>query len=166
VARARWSALGSAHPPWSPRLRPGKFQDFVDGMTVTRRSTRSRPVEHGGARYQAAGGKEVRATIKLLSNRQEVPSPTPRSGVYTLPPGALVSLEDAHAVLGDVIAAHPAGVFQDPRHTGACRAADLFEAASPRTRRFWRRNPAVASARRPRQAATDHHSHDARSTRS
>jgi len=48
---------------WDPHTHPVvtevaglvKFQDFVDGMTVTSQVDEViRPVEHGGARYQAA----------------------------------------------------------------------------------------------------------------
>ena len=113
------------------------FQDFVDGMTVT-----SQVDEVTGLSSTVVldtkqrGGKEVRATIKLLSNKgKEVTfANTEIPAVYTLPPGALVSLEDgARVSVGDVIARIPQESSKTRDITGGLpRVADLFEARKPK----------------------------------
>ncbi|HJX19732.1 MAG TPA: DNA-directed RNA polymerase subunit beta', partial [Steroidobacteraceae bacterium] len=98
-------AAGQVVATWDPHTHPVvtevaglvKFQDFVDGMTVT-----SQVDEVTGLSSTVVldtkqrGGKDLRATIKLLSNKgKEVTfANTEIPAVYTLPPGALVSLED------------------------------------------------------------------------
>jgi len=113
-----------------------KFQDFVDGMTVT-----SQVDEVTGLSSTVVldtkqrGGKEVRATIKLLSNKgKEVTSPTPRSGgLHPASGRARQSRGRRTRVAGRCHRAHPAGVFQDPRHHRRLAArADLFEARKPK----------------------------------
>src|SRR5436189_19035 len=100
---------GQVVATWDPHTHPVvtevaglvKFQDFVDGLTVT-----SQVDEVTGLSSTVVldtkqrGGKEVRATIKLLSGKgKEVTfANTEIPAVYTLPPGALVSLEDGARV--------------------------------------------------------------------
>jgi DNA-directed RNA polymerase subunit beta' len=82
------------------------------------------------------GGKDLRATIKLLGGKgkevtfanNEIPA------VYTLPPGALVSLEDgARVSVGDIIARIPQESSKTRDITGGLpRVADLFEARKPK----------------------------------
>src|SRR3979490_1062973 len=138
-------AAGQVVATWDPHTHPVvtevaglvKFQDFVDGMTVT-----SQVDEVTGLSSTVVldtkqrGGKDLRATIKLLSNKgKEVTfANTEIPAVYTLPPGALVSLEDGSRVsVGDVIARIP----QESSNTrditrGLPRVADLFEARKPK----------------------------------
>src|SRR3984893_16941518 len=138
-------AAGQVVATWDPHTHPVvtevaglvKFQDFVDGMTVT-----SQVDEVTGLSSTVVldtkqrGGKEVRATIKLLSNKgKEVTfANTEIPAVYTLPTGALVSLEDGARVwVGDVIARIPQESSKTRDITGGLpRVADLFEARKPK----------------------------------
>jgi DNA-directed RNA polymerase subunit beta' len=136
---------GQVIATWDPHTHPVvtevagivKFQDFVDGLTVT-----SQVDEVTGLSSTVVldtkqrGGKDVRATIKLVNSKgkeltfanTEIPA------VYTLPPGALVSLEDgARVSLGDVIARIPQESSKTRDITGGLpRVADLFEARKPK----------------------------------
>jgi DNA-directed RNA polymerase subunit beta' len=130
---------------WDPHTHPVvtevagfvKFQDFVDGLTVT-----SQLDEVTGLSSTVVldtkqrGGKDLRATIKLVSGKgKEVTfANTEIPAVYTLPPGALVSLEDgAHVSVGDVIARIPQESSKTRDITGGLpRVADLFEARKPK----------------------------------
>src|SRR6266853_1464949 len=138
-------AAGQVVATWDPHTHPVvtevaglvKFQDFVDGMTVT-----SQVDEVTGLSSTVVldtkqrGGKDLRATIKLLSNKgKEVTfANTEIPAVYTLPPGALVSLEDGSRVsVGDVIARSPQESSKTRDITGGLpRVADLFEARKPK----------------------------------
>src|SRR6266478_3122810 len=138
-------AAGQVVGTWDPHTHPVvtevaglvKFQDFVDGMTVT-----SQVDEVTGLSSTVVldtkqrGGKDLRATIKLLSGKgKEVTfANTEIPAVYTLPPGALVSLEDGSRVsVGDVIARIPQESSKTRDITGGLpRVADLFEARKPK----------------------------------
>jgi DNA-directed RNA polymerase subunit beta' len=130
---------------WDPHTHPVvtevagflKFQDFVDGLTVT-----SQLDEVTGLSStvildtKQRGGKEVRPTIKLVNAKgKEVTfANTEIPAVYTLPPGALVNLEDGAKVsVGDVIARIPQESSKTRDITGGLpRVADLFEARKPK----------------------------------
>jgi DNA-directed RNA polymerase subunit beta' len=130
---------------WDPHTHPVitevagllKFQDFVDGLTVT-----SQVDEVTGLTSTVVldskqrGGKDLRPTIKLLSPKgKEVTfANTEIPAVYTLPPGALVSLADGLKVsVGDVIARIPQESSKTRDITGGLpRVADLFEARKPK----------------------------------
>src|ERR1700730_12190086 len=145
VKEGATAAAGQVVATWDPHTHPVvtevaglvKFQDFVDGLTVT-----SQVDEVTGLSSTVVldtkqrGGKEVRATIKLLSNKgKEVTfANTEIPAVYTLPPGALVSLEDgARVSVGDVIARIPQESSKTRDITGGLpRVADLFEARKPK----------------------------------
>jgi DNA-directed RNA polymerase subunit beta' len=136
---------GQVVATWDPHTHPVvtevaglvKFQDFVDGLTVT-----SQVDEVTGLSSTVVldtkqrGGKDLRATIKLLSGKgKEVTfANTEIPAVYTLPPGALVSLEDgARVSVGDVIARIPQESSKTRDITGGLpRVADLFEARKPK----------------------------------
>jgi len=138
-------AGGQVVATWDPHTHPVvtevagfvKFQDFVDGLTVT-----SQVDEVTGLSSTVVldtkqrGGKDVRATIKLVSGKgKEVTfANTEIPAVYTLPPGALVSLEDgARVSVGDVIARIPQESSKTRDITGGLpRVADLFEARKPK----------------------------------
>src|SRR6184192_1761015 len=138
-------AAGQVVATWDPHTHPVvtevaglvKFQDFIDGLTVT-----SQLDEVTGLSSTVVldtkqrGGKELRATIKLLSGKgKEVTfANTEIPAVYTLPPGALVSLEDgARVSVGDVIARIPQESSKTRDITGGLpRVADLFEARKPK----------------------------------
>src|SRR6202030_2450404 len=112
-------AGGQVVATWDPHTHPVvtevagfiKFQDFVDGLTVT-----SQLDEVTGLSSTVVldtkqrGGKDLRATMKLANGKgKEVTfANTEIPAVYTVPPGALVSLEDgARVSVGDVIARIP-----------------------------------------------------------
>jgi DNA-directed RNA polymerase subunit beta' len=136
---------GQVVATWDPHTHPVvtevagfvKFQDFVDGLTVT-----SQLDEVTGLSSTVVldtkqrGGKDLRATIKLLNAKgKEVTfANTEIPAVYTLPPGALVSFEDgARASVGDVIARIPQESSKTRDITGGLpRVADLFEARKPK----------------------------------
>ncbi len=130
---------------WDPHTHPVvtevagflKFQDFVDGLTVT-----SQVDEVTGLSSTVVldtkqrGGRDLRPTIKLVNSKgKEVTfANTEIPAVYTLPPGALVSLEDnAKVSVGDVIARIPQESSKTRDITGGLpRVADLFEARKPK----------------------------------
>ncbi len=136
---------GQVVATWDPHTHPVvtevagflKFQDFVDGMTVT-----SQVDEVTGLSSTVVldtkqrGGKDLRATMKLVNAKgKEVTfANTEIPAVYTLPPGALVSLEDgARVSVGDVIARIPQESSKTRDITGGLpRVADLFEARKPK----------------------------------
>jgi DNA-directed RNA polymerase subunit beta' len=136
---------GQVVATWDPHTHPVitevagfvKFQDFVDGLTVT-----SQVDEVTGLSstvvldMKQRGGKDLRATLKLLNSKgKEVTfANTEIPAVYTLPPGALVSLVDgAHVSVGDVIARIPQESSKTRDITGGLpRVADLFEARKPK----------------------------------
>jgi DNA-directed RNA polymerase subunit beta' len=136
---------GQVVATWDPHTHPVvtevagmlKFQDFVDGMTVT-----SQVDEVTGLSSTVVldtkqrGGKDVRATMKLVNAKgKEVTfANTEIPAVYTLPAGALVSLEDgARVSVGDVIARIPQESSKTRDITGGLpRVADLFEARKPK----------------------------------
>jgi DNA-directed RNA polymerase subunit beta' len=145
VKEGATAAAGQVVSTWDPHTHPVvtevagfvKFQDFVDGLTVT-----SQVDEVTGLSSTVVldtkqrGGKDVRATIKLVNGKgKEVTfANTEIPAVYTLPPGALVSLEDgARVSVGDVIARIPQESSKTRDITGGLpRVADLFEARKPK----------------------------------
>jgi len=138
-------SAGQVVATWDPHTHPVitevagfvKFQDFVDGLTVT-----SQVDEVTGLTSTVVldtkqrGGKDLRATIKLVNGKgKEVTfANTEIPAVYTLPPGALVSLVDgARVSVGDVIARIPQESSKTRDITGGLpRVADLFEARKPK----------------------------------
>ena len=136
---------GQVVATWDPHTHPVvtevagllKFQDFIDGLTVT-----SQVDEVTGLSSTVVldtkqrGGKDVRATMKLVNAKgKEVTfANTEIPAVYTLPAGALVSLEDGSKVsVGDVIARIPQESSKTRDITGGLpRVADLFEARKPK----------------------------------
>ncbi len=114
-----------------------KFQDFVDGLTVT---TQLDEVTGLSSTVildtKQRGGKDLRPTIKLLNAKgKEVTfANTEIPAVYTLPAGALINLEDGAKVsAGDVIARIPQESSKTRDITGGLpRVADLFEARKPK----------------------------------
>jgi DNA-directed RNA polymerase subunit beta' len=139
------ASAGQVVATWDPHTHPVitevagfvKFQDFVDGMTVT---TQVDDVTGLSSTVvldtKQRGGKELRATIKLVNGKgKEVTfANTEIPAVYTLPPGALVSLVDgARVSVGDVIARIPQESSKTRDITGGLpRVADLFEARKPK----------------------------------
>ncbi len=130
---------------WDPHTHPVisevagmlKFQDFVDGLTVT-----SQVDEVTGLSSivvldsKQRGGKELKPTVKLVNNKgKEVTfANTEIPAVYNLPTGALINLTDGAKIsVGDVIARIPQESSKTRDITGGLpRVADLFEARKPK----------------------------------
>src|SRR5882757_5562872 len=138
-------AAGQVCATWDPHTHPVvtevagflKFQDFVDGMTVTTQVDEVTGLSSTVVLdTKQRGGKDLRATMKLVNNKgKEVTfANTEIPAVYTLPAGALVSLEDGTKVsVGDVIARIPQESSKTRDITGGLpRVADLFEARKPK----------------------------------
>ncbi|MDB6105679.1 MAG: DNA-directed polymerase subunit beta, partial [Gammaproteobacteria bacterium] len=136
---------GQVVATWDPHTHPVvtevagmlKFQDFVDGMTVTTQVDEVTGLSSTVVLdTKQRGGKDLRATMKLVNAKgKEVTfANTEIPAVYTLPPGALVSLEDgARVSVGDVIARIPQESSKTRDITGGLpRVADLFEARKPK----------------------------------
>jgi DNA-directed RNA polymerase subunit beta' len=138
-------AGGQVVSTWDPHTHPVitevgghiKFQDFVDGLTVTTQvddvtGLSSTVVLDSKQR----GGKDLRPTVKLLNakGKELTFANTEIPAVYTLPPGALIALEDgARVSVGDVIARIPQESSKTRDITGGLpRVADLFEARKPK----------------------------------
>src|ERR1700754_867403 len=130
---------------WDPHTHPVitevggfiKFQDFVDGLTVTTQVDEVTGLSSTVVLdTKQRGGKDLRPTMKLVNAKgKEVTfAHTEIPAVYTLPPGALVSLEDgARVSVGDVIARTPQESSKTRDITGGLpRVADLFEARKPK----------------------------------
>ncbi len=136
---------GQVVATWDPHTHPVvsevagmmKFQDFVDGMTVTTQVddvTGLSSIVVMDAKQR--GGKDLRPTIKLVNAKgKEVTfANTEIPAVYTLPAGALINLSDGAKVsVGDVIARIPQASSKTRDITGGLpRVADLFEARKPK----------------------------------
>ena len=146
IAEGTHVPAGQVVATWDPHTHPVvtevagflRFQDFVDGLTITRQVDEvtglSSVVVMDGTKQR--GGKELRPTIKLVNAKgKEVPfANTEIPAVYTLPAGALISLEDgARVSVGDVIARIPQESSKTRDITGGLpRVADLFEARKPK----------------------------------
>jgi DNA-directed RNA polymerase subunit beta' len=138
-------ASGQVVATWDPHTHPVitevaglvKFQDFIDGLTVTTQVDEVTGLSSTVVLdTKQRGGKDVRATIKLVNNKgKEVTfANTEIPAVYSLPSGALVALEDgARVSVGDVIARIPQESSKTRDITGGLpRVADLFEARKPK----------------------------------
>jgi DNA-directed RNA polymerase subunit beta' len=140
-------APGQVVASWDPHTHPIitevagrlRFQDFVDGMTVQTQVDEITGLSSTvilDPKQRGAGGKDLRPTVKLVNAKgKEVTfANTDIPAVYTLPPGALVSLSDgAEVSVGDVIARIPQESSKTRDITGGLpRVADLFEARKPK----------------------------------
>ena len=136
---------GQVVATWDPHTHPvvtevagfAKFQDFIDGLTVTTQVDEVTGLSSTVVLdTKQRGGKDVRATMKLVNSKgKEITfANTEIPAVYTLPAGALVSLEDnAKVSIGDVIARIPQESSKTRDITGGLpRVADLFEARKPK----------------------------------
>jgi DNA-directed RNA polymerase subunit beta' len=130
---------------WDPHTHPVvtevagflKFQDFVDGLTITTQVDEVTGLSSTVVLdSKQRGGRDLRPTMKLVNSKgKEVTfANTEIPAVYTLPAGALVSLEDGAKVsVGDVIARIPQESSKTRDITGGLpRVADLFEARKPK----------------------------------
>jgi DNA-directed RNA polymerase subunit beta' len=138
---------GQVVATWDPHTHPVvtevagklKFDDFIDGVTVTEQVDEFTglssvvvldPKSRGGA------GKDLRPGARLVDDKgddicfanTEIPA------VYALPAGAIISMADGAKVLvGDVIARIPQESSKTRDITGGLpRVADLFEGRKPK----------------------------------
>ena len=138
---------GQVVATWDPHTHPVvtevagfiKFQDFVDGMTVTSQVDEVTGLSSTvvlDPKQRSAGGRDLRPVVKLLGPKgKEVTfANTDIPAIYALPAGALVSLVDGAKVsVGDVIARIPQESSKTRDITGGLpRVADLFEARKPK----------------------------------
>jgi DNA-directed RNA polymerase subunit beta' len=130
---------------WDPHTHPVvtevagmmRFQDFVDGMTVTAQVDEVTGLSSTVVLDpKQRGGKDLRPTIKLVNakGKELTFANTNIPAVYTLPSGALINLEDGAKVsVGDIIARIPQESSKTRDITGGLpRVADLFEARKPK----------------------------------
>jgi DNA-directed RNA polymerase subunit beta' len=140
-------AAGQSVANWDPHTHPVvtevagmiKFQDFVDGITVTSQVddvTGLTSTVVLDPKQRGSGGKDLRPVVRLTNAKgKEVTfANTDIPAVYALPAGAIVSLEDGVKVsVGDVIARIPQESSKTRDITGGLpRVADLFEARKPK----------------------------------
>src|SRR5207344_532307 len=136
---------GQVVSTWDPHTHPVitevgghiKFQDFVDGLTVTTQVDEVTGLSSTVVLdSKQRGGKDLRPTVKLLNakGKEATFHNTEIPAVYTLPPGALIALEDGAKVsVGDVVARIPQESSKTRDITGGLpRVADLFEARKPK----------------------------------
>jgi DNA-directed RNA polymerase subunit beta' len=132
---------------WDPHTHPVvtevagnlKFDDFLDGITVTEQVdefTGLTSIVVMDPKSRAGSGKDLRPVARLVDDdgkdicfaNTEIPA------VYALPAGAIISMSDgAKVALGDVIARIPQESSKTRDITGGLpRVADLFEARKPK----------------------------------
>ena len=132
---------------WDPHTHPivtevaGKlvFEDFIDGVTVSRQTdeiTGLSSIVVTDPKQRGTQGKDLRPAIKLVDAKgKEVKiAGTEIPAHYALPGGAIVSVEDGAQVgVGDVLARIPQESSKTRDITGGLpRVADLFEARKPK----------------------------------
>jgi DNA-directed RNA polymerase subunit beta' len=132
---------------WDPHTHPVvtevagqlKFEDFVDGVTVTEQIdefTGLTSIVVLDPKSRGGSGKDLRPVARLVDTKgndvcfanTEIPA------VYALPAGAIISMSDGAKVsVGDVIARIPQESSKTRDITGGLpRVADLFEARKPK----------------------------------
>jgi DNA-directed RNA polymerase subunit beta' len=129
---------------WDPHTHPVvtevsgylKFEDFIDGVTVTSQVDEVTGLTSIVVLDAAQRSSEYRPTAKLVdSNGKAVTFPnTDIPAAYTLPSGAVLSMENgARVMVGDVLARLPQESSKTRDITGGLpRVADLFEARRPK----------------------------------
>jgi DNA-directed RNA polymerase subunit beta' len=132
---------------WDPHTHPVvtevagllKFQDFIDGVTVTSQVddvTGLSSTVVMDPKQRSSSGKDLRPVMRLVNakGKEIFFANTEIPAVYSLPAGAIVSLEDGAKVsVGDVIARIPQESSKTRDITGGLpRVADLFEARKPK----------------------------------
>ncbi len=138
---------GQVVATWDPHTHPVvtevegkiKFEDFIDGITVTEQVdefTGLTSIVVLDPKSRTGSGKDLRPVAKLVDDEgkdicfanTEIPA------VYALPVGAIISMADGASVsVGDVIARIPQASSKTRDITGGLpRVADLFEARKPK----------------------------------
>ena len=138
---------GQVVATWDPHTHPVvtevegqiKFEDFIDGITVTEQVdefTGLTSIVVLDPKSRSGSGKDLRPVAKLVDDEgkdicfanTEIPA------VYALPVGAIISMADGASVsVGDIIARIPQASSKTRDITGGLpRVADLFEARKPK----------------------------------
>ena len=132
---------------WDPHTHPVvaevagflKFEDFVDGVSVTEQVddvTGLSSIVIMDPKQRGFSGKELRPRARLVDGKgKEICfANTDIPAVYALPAGAIVNMTDgAKITIGDVIARIPQESSKTRDITGGLpRVADLFEARRPK----------------------------------
>ena len=132
---------------WDPHTHPVvtevegklKFEDFIDGITVTEQVdefTGLTSIVVLDPKSRTGLGKDLRPVAKLVddSGKEICFANTEIPAVYALPVGAIISMADgAKVAVGDVIARIPQESSKTRDITGGLpRVADLFEARKPK----------------------------------
>ncbi|RLA27880.1 MAG: DNA-directed RNA polymerase subunit beta', partial [Gammaproteobacteria bacterium] len=132
---------------WDPHTHPVvtevagnlKFEDFLDGITVTEQVdefTGLTSIVILDPKQRGSTGKDLRPVAKLIDDKGEDVffANTDIPAVYALPAGAIISMGDgAKVAIGDVIARIPQESSKTRDITGGLpRVADLFEARKPK----------------------------------
>ena len=141
------AAPGQVVATWDPHTHPVisevsgklKFEDFVDGVTVSEQEdeiTGLTSIVVIDPKQRGSAGKDLRPTAKLVDakGKEICFANTEIPAVYALPAGALVNMTDgAEVSVGDVIARIPQESSKTRDITGGLpRVADLFEARKPK----------------------------------
>ena len=133
---------------WDPHTHPiitevagrAKFRDFVETVTVQRQTDEvtglSSMVIIDAKQRGGSAHKDLRPTITLVDDNGEdlFIAGTNIPAQYTLPPGAIVTVEDGAEIgVGDILARIPQESSKTRDITGGLpRVADLFEARKPK----------------------------------
>ncbi|MCC7329505.1 MAG: DNA-directed RNA polymerase subunit beta' [Gammaproteobacteria bacterium] len=132
---------------WDPHTHPVvaevtgflKFEDFVDGVSVTEQLddvTGLSSIVIMDPKQRGFSGKELRPRARLVDGKgKEICfANTDIPAVYALPTGALINMTDGSRIaIGDVIARIPQESSKTRDITGGLpRVADLFEARRPK----------------------------------
>ncbi|HLD17201.1 MAG TPA: DNA-directed RNA polymerase subunit beta', partial [Coxiellaceae bacterium] len=138
---------GQVIAQWDPHMHPiiteisGRVQyvDLVEGITVHYQTDEMTGLTNAvvtNPRQKSAGGKELRAMIRLVDGEGK-PLTLPNTKVaahFFLPEGTVINLADGADVnVGDIIARIPQETSKTRDITGGLpRVADLFEARRPK----------------------------------
>jgi DNA-directed RNA polymerase subunit beta' len=132
---------------WDPHTHPVvtevagklKFDDFIDGVTVTEQVdefTGLTSIVILDPKSRGGSGKDLRPGARLVDDKGDdiCFSNTEIPAVYALPAGAIISMSDGAKVsVGDVIARIPQESSKTRDITGGLpRVADLFEGRKPK----------------------------------
>ncbi len=138
---------GQVVATWDPHTHPVvtevagklKFEDFLDGVTVTEQVdefTGLTSIVVLDPKSRGGSGKDLRPVARLVddNNVDICFANTDIPAVYALPAGAIISMGDgARVAVGDVIARIPQASSKTRDITGGLpRVADLFEARKPK----------------------------------
>jgi DNA-directed RNA polymerase subunit beta' len=138
---------GQVVSTWDPHTHPVvaevsgllKFQDFVEGVTVTEQIDEMTGLSSYlimDPKQRGMSGRDLRPMARLVNAKGEEIffANTDIPAVYALPAGAVVTMADGSRVsVGDIIARIPQETSKTRDITGGLpRVADLFEARKPK----------------------------------